>query len=194
MIRDAAFVLSAAKEEQFIRDGRDIVVFAGRSNVGKSSVINMLTGRRKLAKTANTPGKTAHVNYFLITDQDGETLYFADLPGYGYAKVSHSEKLRWAKLLESFFAEGYISLGVLVTDARHKPTELDVQMADLFRAKGLPFITIANKSDKLKARQLPDAIELIGKTLAVDKVFPVSSVSGAGRKEVLNELRMFRSQ
>jgi GTP-binding protein len=184
---DARFVLSAAREDQFIRDGRGAVVFAGRSNVGKSSVINMLTGRKSLAKVGNTPGKTSHVNYFLI---DG-AYYFADLPGYGYAKVSHAEKLRWAALLEAFFtcSDG-ITLGVLVTDARHKPTALDMQMAGLFRQSGKPFITLANKTDKLKPSQVAGALELIQATLDVDIVIPVSSVKGTGRKEALDEIRI----
>jgi GTP-binding protein len=185
-MRDAKFILSAAREEQFIRDGRKTLVFAGRSNVGKSSVINTLTGRKALAKIGNTPGKTSHVNYFLI---DG-SYYLADLPGYGYAKVSHSEKLRWAALLEAFFSkpEG-ISLGVLITDIRHKPTALDIQMAEVFRNNGTPFITIANKSDKLKPSQVPAALELIKGTLEITEIFPLSSVKGTGKKEVLDEIR-----
>jgi GTP-binding protein len=149
----------------------------------------MLTGRKGLAKIGNTPGKTSHVNYFLIDD----SYYFADLPGYGYAKVSHAEKLRWAKLLEAFFsgdAQLRITLGVLVVDLRHKPTNLDMQMAEVFRGNGTPFITLANKSDKLKASQVPAALELIKETLEIEKVFPISSVSGTGKKEALDELRI----
>ncbi|MCL1807660.1 MAG: ribosome biogenesis GTP-binding protein YihA/YsxC [Oscillospiraceae bacterium] len=184
---DAAFVLSAAREEQFIRDGKKTVVFAGRSNVGKSSVINTLTGRKNLAKVGNTPGKTAHVNYFLIND----TYFYADLPGYGYAKVSHAEKLRWAALLEAFFAEpDRITLGVLVADARHKPTALDCQMAEVFRQKNIPFITVANKADKLKPSQLLNSIQLIQETLAVEKAMPLSSVTGKGKEEILFEIRI----
>jgi GTP-binding protein len=181
----AEFIISAAREEQFIQDGRMTIVFAGRSNVGKSSVINLLTGRKGLAKIGNTPGKTSHVNYFLIDD----AFYFADLPGYGYAKVSHTEKRRWAILLEAFFAQpdGF-TLGILVTDARHKPTELDRQMAELFRQSGKPFVTIANKSDKLKPSQVNSALELIKETLAVNSVIPVSSVKGTGKKEVWHEI------
>jgi GTP-binding protein len=186
-MKNAKFILSAAGEAQFIRDGRKTVVFAGRSNVGKSSVINRLTGRKGLAKVGNTPGKTSHVNYFLIDDE----YYLADLPGYGYAKVSHSEKQRWAELLESFFAKPeLINFGVLVTDARHKPTALDVQMAEVFRAKDIPFVTLANKTDKLKPSQVSAALELIKETLGIDKVFPLSSTSGTGKKEVLDELRV----
>ncbi|MDR0293058.1 MAG: GTP-binding protein [Oscillospiraceae bacterium] len=202
----AEFVLSAAREEQFIQDGRGTAVFAGRSNVGKSSVINMLTGRKNLAKVGSTPGKTAHVNYFLIggdaprrpsgAADGGENalrplsgFYFVDLPGYGYAKVSHAEKLRWAALLEAFFSKPErITLGILVADARHKPTALDGQMADLFRRAGAPFVTLANKSDKVKPSQTSSALALIRETLAVETVIPFSSQTGAGRREAMEEI------
>jgi GTP-binding protein len=182
----ARFVASAAREEQFIRDGKQVVVFAGRSNVGKSSVINLLTGVRNLAKVGKSPGKTAHVNYFAID----ETLYFADLPGYGYAKVSHAEKLRWAALLEAFFAKPEnITFGVLVTDARHKPTALDLQMAGLFRQAGIPFLTIANKVDKLKATQVRPSLEQIAETLELTRLpLPVSGETGTGKQEVLRAI------
>jgi GTP-binding protein len=186
-MKDAKFILSAAGEEQFIRDGRKTVVFAGRSNVGKSSVINMLTGRKALAKVGNTPGKTSHVNYFLI---DG-SYYLADLPGYGYAKVSHARKLRWAQLLEAFFSNDAplrLTLGVLIVDIRHKPTALDMQMAQVFRGNDTPFVTLANKSDKLKPSQVLPALELIKETLEIESIFPISSTKGSGRKEVLHEL------
>jgi GTP-binding protein len=188
----AEFILSAAGEKQFIRDGKKSVVFAGRSNVGKSSVINLLTGRKQLAKVGNTPGKTSYVNYFLVDD----SFYFVDLPGYGYAKVSHSEKERWALLLEAFFSQpDNISLGVLVADARHKPTGLDIQMAELFRQTGKPFITLANKADKLKPSQLKSSVDVIAEQLGAETVIPVSSVKGVGKKEALHEIniRLFGS-
>jgi GTP-binding protein len=195
---EVKFLLSAAREDQFIRDGKKAVVFAGRSNVGKSSVINMLTGRKGLAKVGNTPGKTSHVNYFLVdipvprpqSPMDAAShCYFVDLPGYGYAKVSHAEKIRWAALLEAYFARpDGITLGILVTDARHKPTGLDIQMAELFRQSDKPFITLANKADKLKPSQIQRALETIQETLAIENVIPVSSVKGSGKKEVWHEI------
>ena len=115
----AEFILSAVKRSAFIRDGRPQVAFAGRSNVGKSSVINRLLNRKNFARVGATPGKTTQVNYFLI---DGK-VYFTDLPGYGYARVSKEERDRWGRLMENYFQEeGLISLGVLIVDARHKPT------------------------------------------------------------------------
>ena len=129
----AEFVLSATTQNAFIRDGRPQVTFAGRSNVGKSSVINRLLNRKNFARVGATPGKTSQVNYFRI---DGK-LYFTDLPGYGYAKVSKEERDRWGRLMESYFQEpGLISLGVLIVDARHKPSVDDVTMCNWFREAG----------------------------------------------------------
>ena len=141
----ADFVLSAVKASAFIRDGRPQVTFAGRSNVGKSSVINRLLNRKNFARVGATPGKTSQINYFLIDDK----IYFTDLPGYGYAKVSKEERDRWGRLMESYFAaEGLITLGVLIVDARHKPTADDVTMCDWFKGTGCPVIAVANKLDK----------------------------------------------
>ena len=139
---NAEFIKSAAAPSDFITDGLPHVVFAGKSNVGKSSVINKLLNRKNFARVGGTPGKTIHVNYFLIDKQ----VYFVDLPGYGYARVSETEKKRWGKLMESFFARpAQISLGVLIVDARHKPTPDDVLMAKWFTSTGRPMILIANE-------------------------------------------------
>ena len=158
----AEFVLSAVKASTFIRDGKPQVTFAGRSNVGKSSVINRLLGRKNFARVGATPGKTNQINYF---DIDGK-IYFTDLPGYGYAKVSKEERDRWGRLMESYFAEpDLITLGVLIVDARHKPTADDVTMCDWFKGTGCPVIVVANKLDKLKKSQVEPALELIRETL-----------------------------
>lgn len=184
----ARFIQSAAHPGQFLRDGRKTAVFAGRSNVGKSSVINLLTGQKNLARVGNSPGKTAHVNYFLL----GDRFYFADLPGYGYAKVSHAEKLRWAALLEAFFEKPEnISLGILIVDARHKPTAQDQQMADVFRQAGTPFLTLANKCDKLKPLQLEAALQIVKETLCLssdETLISISAVTGAGKSEALGAI------
>ena len=143
----AEFILSAVQPGAFLRDGRPQVAFAGRSNVGKSSVINRLLNRKNFARVGATPGKTTQVNYFLI---DGR-IYFTDLPGYGYAKVSKEERDRWGRLMENYFQEqGLITLGVLIVDARHKPTADDVTMCTWFNESGCPLIFLANKLDKLK--------------------------------------------
>lgn len=129
------FVKSAASKSGFIRDGRPSIVFAGKSNVGKSSVINRLLNRKNFARVGSQPGKTIHVNYF---DVDGKC-YFVDLPGYGYAAVSKAERDRWGALMEAFFAEsGLITLGVHIVDARHKPTGDDVTMSEWFKSSGMP--------------------------------------------------------
>ena len=182
----AEFVLSATTQNAFIRDGRPQVTFAGRSNVGKSSVINRLLNRKNFARVGATPGKTSQVNYFRI---DGK-LYFTDLPGYGYAKVSKEERDRWGRLMESYFQEpGLISLGVLIVDARHKPTVNDVTMADFFLQSGKPFIVVANKLDKLKKSEIEPNLACIRETLALPEdvaVIPFSAEKGDGREQLLS--------
>ena len=126
-INKAEFIKSAAAPSGFIRDALPNIVFSGKSNVGKSSVINRLLNRKNFARVGQSPGKTVHVNYFLIDKK----VYFVDLPGYGYAKVSKAERERWGKLMEQFFAvDGLIDLGVMIVDSRHKPTADDVTMAE----------------------------------------------------------------
>lgn len=182
----ADFVLSAVKRTTFIRDGKPQVTFAGRSNVGKSSVINRLLGRKNFARVGATPGKTSQINYFLI---DGK-IYFTDLPGYGYAKVSKDERDRWGRLMEDYFQEaGLITLGVLIVDARHKPTADDVTMCDWFKATGCPMIVVANKLDKLKKREIEPNLQLIRDTLELDEnavLVPFSAEKGTGKNELLN--------
>ena len=162
----AEFVFSAVKSDRFVRDGRPQVTFAGRSNVGKSSVINRLLGRKNFARVGATPGKTNQINYFRID----EKIYFTDLPGYGYAKVAKEERDRWGRLMESYFAEeGLITLGVLIVDARHKPTADDVTMCNWFKGTGCPLIVVANKLDKLKTREIKPNLALIGQTLELEE-------------------------
>ena len=161
------------------------MTFAGRSNVGKSSVINRLLNRKNFARVGATPGKTTQVNYFLI---DGK-IYFTDLPGYGYAKVSKDERDRWGRLMESYFQEpGLITLGVLIVDARHKPTADDVTMRNWFRETGCPLIVVANKLDKLKTREIEPNLALIRETLELgerDTLVPFSAEKGTGKTELL---------
>ena len=181
----AEFVRSAGTREHFLRDGRPQFAFAGRSNVGKSSVINRLLCRKNLAYVGASPGKTTQINYFLVDQR----AYLVDLPGYGYAKVSRTEKERWGHLMESYFQDegGLITAGVLIVDIRHKPTADDVTMHTWFRDSGCPEIVVANKLDKLKKSQVEPALALIRETLELGKedlLVPFSAEKGAGRDEL----------
>ena len=184
----AEFVLSAVRAETFIRDGKPQVTFAGRSNVGKSSVINRLLGRKNFARVGATPGKTSQINYF---DIDGR-LYFTDLPGYGYAKVSKEERDRWGRLMENYFrSAGLIDLGVLIVDARHKPTADDVTMREWFRGSGCPMVVVANKLDKLKRSEIEPNLALIRETLDLgpdDVLVPFSAEKGEGKDALITAL------
>lgn len=185
----AEFVRSASTPKDFLRDGLPQFAFAGRSNVGKSSVINRLVGRKNMAYVGASPGKTTHINYFKI-DQKA---YLIDLPGYGYAKVSQSEKERWAKLMETYFQQESeaITIGVLIVDIRHKPTANDLTMHDWFRQSGCPEIIVANKLDKLKKREIEPAIALIRETLELtdeDILIPFSAEKGDGKDELIRLL------
>ena len=187
-VNKAEFIRSAAAPAQFIRSSLPSVVFAGKSNVGKSSVLNRLLNRKNFARVGATPGKTIHVNYFLI---DGK-VYFVDLPGYGYAKVAQGERERWGKLMEQFFAgEGLITLGVMIVDARHKPTADDVTMAGWFRASGCRLAVAANKLDKLKKSEIEPNLALIRQTLDLPETVPIipfSAEKGQGREQLLSEI------
>lgn len=185
----AEFLRSAASQNQFLRDGLAQFAFAGRSNVGKSSVINRLLGRKNLAYVGASPGKTTQINYFLV-DQKA---YLVDLPGYGYAKVSRAEKERWGRLMDSYFQEerALITAGVLIVDIRHKPTADDRVMHTWFRETGCPEIVVANKLDKLKKSQVEPALALIRETLELtdeDVLVPFSAEKGTGKEELIRLL------
>ena len=184
----AEFILSAVQPGAFLRDGRPQVAFAGRSNVGKSSVINRLLNRKNFARVGATPGKTTQVNYFLI---DGR-IYFTDLPGYGYAKVSKEERDRWGRLMENYFQEqGLITLGVLIVDARHKPTADDVTMCTWLKESGCPLIVVANKLDKLKKNEIEPNLQRIWDTLELPDtaaLIPFSAEKGIGKTELLSAI------
>ena len=187
-IHNVEFIKSAASPGAFLSDGRPNIVFSGKSNVGKSSVINCLLRRKNLARVGAQPGKTVHINYFLV---DG-TAYFTDLPGYGYAKVSQSERERWAALMEAFFArKEQITLGIMIVDARHKPTADDVTMAAWFRDSGCPVAVVANKVDKLSHREIEGNLALIRETLALPdetELIPFSAEKGTGRERLLDRI------
>ena len=181
----AEFVLSAADKRQFIHDSRSKAVFAGRSNVGKSSVINRLLNRKNFARVGSEPGKTVHINYYLADDK----LYLIDLPGYGYAKVSASEKMRWSGLMESFFADEKIDAAVLIVDARHLPTKDDKMMVEWMQSAGCRFAVVANKTDKIKKSMLENCISDIKGFLELDDdipLIPFSAEKGDGREALIS--------
>ena len=185
-VNKAEFIKSAASPKQFIQSSIPSVVFAGKSNVGKSSVINRMLNRKNFARVGASPGKTIHVNYFFIDQK----IYFVDLPGYGYAKVSQAERERWGKLMEDFFATpGLIDLGVMIVDARHKPTADDVTMAEWFKNSGCTLVVVANKLDKLKKSEIEPNLALIRETLDMPegtRFILFSAEKGTGRDELLS--------
>lgn len=183
------FLISAAAPKDFPKIRLPEIAFAGKSNVGKSSVINRILNRKNFARVGEKPGKTIHVNYFTVDKK----AYFVDLPGYGYAKVSKAEKERWGKLMESYFQDegDLITVGVLIVDIRHKPTENDRVMHDWFRQSGCPEIVVANKLDKLKKSQVEPALALIRETLELteeDILVPFSAEKGIGKEELIGLL------
>lgn len=178
------FLISAAAPKDFPGNRLPEIAFAGKSNVGKSSVINRILQRKNFARVGEKPGKTVHVNYFLID----KTCYFVDLPGYGYAQVSQKEKDRWARLMEDYFAAGRIDLGIMIVDARHAPTKNDITMANWFLESGCPFVVVANKLDKLKKSELIPNMETIRADLDLPEdcpVIPFSAEKGTGRDDLV---------
>ena len=178
--QNVEFLISAASPEAFPKRRLPEIAFAGKSNVGKSSVINRLLQRKNFARVGDKPGKTIHVNYFLVDN----SCYLVDLPGYGFAKVSQSEKERWGKLMEDYFAAGRITLGILIVDYRHSPTNNDITMANWFLESGCPFVVVANKLDKLKKSEYAQNLAVIRRDLALPEsvpVIPFSAEKGDGR-------------
>ena len=178
------FLISAAAPKDFPKTRLPEIAFAGKSNVGKSSVINRLLQRKNFARVGDKPGKTIHVNYFTIDN----TCYLVDLPGYGYAQVSQKEKERWGKLMEDYFAAGRIDLGVLIVDYRHPPTKNDITMARWFLDSGCPFVVVANKMDKLKKCELEPNLVTIREDLELPEscpIIPFSAEKGNGRDELV---------
>ena len=183
-IKSAEFVISNTRIDRCPQTGLPEYAFIGRSNVGKSSLINMLTRKPKLAMTSATPGKTMLINHFVIN----KAWYLVDLPGYGYAQVSRSEKERWGKLMEDYFAAGRITLGVLIVDYRHAPTNNDITMARWFIDSGCPFVVVANKMDKLKKSELEPNLKTIREDLELADnvpVIPFSAEKGNGREDLI---------
>lgn len=185
-VQKAEFILSAASPKDFRRDALPQVAFAGRSNVGKSSVINRLLNRKNFARVGAAPGKTTQINYFKIDN----AFYLVDLPGYGYARVSKGERDRWGRLMEGYFADPELmTLGVMIVDARHKPTADDCTMAAFFKNSGRPFAVVANKLDKLRKSDIEPNLARIRETLELDesvRLIPFSAEKGDGKQELLD--------
>ena len=183
-LHNVGFLLSAARPSDFPGNRLPEIAFAGKSNVGKSSVINRLLNRKNFARVGEKPGKTIHVNYFTID----KTCYFVDLPGYGFAKVSQAEKDRWGRLMEEYFAAGRIDLGILIVDCRHAPTNNDITMARWFLDSGCPFVVVANKLDKVKKSQIEGNLQVIREDLELPEecpVIPFSAEKGDGKDALL---------
>ena len=181
------FLISAASTKDFPANRLPEIAFAGKSNVGKSSVINRVLNRKNFARVGEKPGKTIHVNYFVIDKK----CYLVDLPGYGFAKVSQAEKDRWSKLMESYFAADRIDLGILIVDARHAPTNNDITMARWFIDSGCPFVVLANKLDKVKPSQLQGNLQTIREDLELPDecvLIPFSAEKGTGKDELIKHI------
>lgn len=185
IIKNAEFIISAVKPAQYPKDNRSEVAFVGRSNAGKSSLVNTITNRKKLAKTSSTPGKTRQINFFLINNE----FYFADLPGYGFAKVSKSEQDKWGSMMEDYLIDReQLKKIILLVDSRHKPTKDDVNMYEWIKYYGYEAIIVATKSDKLKKNDFQKSRKLIKETLNIreeDKFIFFSSLNKSGKDELL---------
>lgn len=183
LVKEAKFITSAATEAQFLKPEKPMIAVCGKSNVGKSSFINLLANRKKLAKTSSEPGRTRLVNYF-----DFGQFWLADLPGYGYAAVSRAEKEKWAKTLDAFFRRKEdIAHVFALADIRHKPTADDKQMQAYLNYHIIPFTVIATKSDKLSRMKVKENVRMLASEfgLGTGNIYPVSSETGDGKAEIL---------
>ncbi|MGN1227240.1 MAG: ribosome biogenesis GTP-binding protein YihA/YsxC [Christensenellales bacterium] len=190
-IKNAEFVISATKKQPFDSKGLDEVAFVGRSNVGKSSLINFLTNRRTLARTSSTPGRTRLINYFSINNNQ---FYFVDLPGYGYAKGNKQEQKEWKELMESYFmASNNLKLVVLLFDIRRDLNEDDYAILKYFEYYHIPFICVVTKADKLSKSQRKLNALKIARQIGVgdENVFIVSTLDKVGKDEVLSKIEQF---
>ncbi len=187
VIKNATFITSAATASQFITPDKPMIAVCGKSNVGKSSFINMLANRKKLAKTSSEPGRTRLVNYF-----DFGEFILADLPGYGFARVSKGEKEKWAKTLDQFFKDkGNIAHVFMLVDSRHDPTADDVQMIEYLHYHTIPFTVTLTKADKLSKMKLKEHIKAIAADLYLTpgNMLATSAETGYGKNDVLAKIK-----
>lgn len=189
-IKEVEFLRSATSAKQFVRDGRPQVAFAGRSNVGKSSLLNRLLQRKKLARTSSTPGRTRVVNYFLINQR----FYFVDLPGYGYAKASKADRHSWGAMIESYLLESAEDLRlVLLVDAKIEGSPLDRQAFDYFRDLGIALLVVATKIDRVPRSKRSRSLKKIAERLGLEDtsdILPVSAETGEGLDQLWTELAL----
>ncbi|NND70505.1 MAG: YihA family ribosome biogenesis GTP-binding protein [Rhodothermales bacterium] len=192
LIHDARFIRSVARHEDMPTDRLPEVTFVGRSNVGKSSLINMLLGRKKLALTSSTPGKTQLLNYYLINDQ----FYLVDVPGFGYAKAARTERNKWSKLVKSYLASR-TTLRVIfqLIDSRHPPTSKDVEIFNLLRGVDVPHVILLTKCDKLSGNSRLKAVKMTNESLGelgMERiVIPTSAKTALGKDKVWEWLETF---
>lgn len=185
-VSSARFTASAQSPTSFPRDRRKEVAFLGRSNVGKSSLLNSLLGVKGLARTSSTPGRTQALNFFLIDEE----YYFVDLPGYGYAKVAKTERLAWGKLIEKYLAQReQLVLSILIVDARHEPSPLDLQMKSWLQHFGLPYLVVSTKTDKLSANERRVSQQRAQKVLGIERIIPYSAVTREGANQLWEAIR-----
>ncbi len=185
MITNPTFIVSVADDKHFYQSNKPIVAVAGKSNVGKSSLINMLANRKKLAKTSETPGRTRLINYFDFND-----FVLADLPGYGFAKVSKEEKLKWGNLMDAFLSTQDISLLIMLVDSRHEPTVEDNMMMTYLYHYQIPFIVVATKADKLSKTAIKPQKQKLATylKLGVENITMSSSDTGLGKDEIITKI------
>ncbi|MEW6211769.1 MAG: ribosome biogenesis GTP-binding protein YihA/YsxC [Acidobacteriota bacterium] len=184
-VKSAVFVKSATAPDHYPRDGRPEIAFLGRSNVGKSSLINSLLGVRGLARTSSTPGRTQLINFFLIND----AFYFVDLPGYGYARAPKEVKDEWGPMVEKYIATRQnLVLSIAITDSRHEPTARDKMMSEWLGSQGKPFIVVATKSDKLSSNKLRASLKAASALLGGREIISYSSLTGKGADRVWREI------
>lgn len=190
-INGAKFLTSAASEAQFLHSEKPMIAIAGKSNSGKSTLINLLAGQKRLAKTSAAPGRTRLVNYFDF----GEFL-LADLPGYGYAAVSKAEKAKWAKTLDAFFAVSEIAHVLLLTDIRRDPSDDDLQMVSFLNYHIIPFTVVATKCDKLSRMKRKERLQAVASAygLGIGNVIAVSGLTGEGKDGLVSKLAEILSQ
>ncbi|OUM85648.1 MAG: YihA family ribosome biogenesis GTP-binding protein [Bacillus thermozeamaize] len=183
-VKQAEFVASAAAPAQYPKDGLPEVALVGRSNVGKSSFINRMLGRKRLAHTSSRPGKTQTLNFYRING----TFYFVDLPGYGYAQVSKQQQSAWGRMMDRYLRERTnLRLIIQLLDIRHKPTHLDRQMWEYLQVTGMPCLLVATKADKIARGHWQKQLRLIREELGLDGAFPVmpfSALDGTGKEAI----------